>query len=71
MRAIAMDFFERSPFMAGPLLAMLIFLGVFVAVLARLWLRGSKSYDAAAQLPLFDEAPPRGETHPSEEGVTR
>ena len=57
MRAIALDFFARSPFMAGPLLAMLIFLGVFVAVLARLWLRGSKSYDDAAQLPLFEETP--------------
>lgn len=52
MRAIATDFFARSPAMAGPIVAILLFFLTFVGIVA--WLAWSKreGFDALAQLPL-------------------
>lgn len=61
MRAIASDFFAESPLMAGPQIAMLIFLAVFVAVVVRVARSRASQWDAAAGLPLSDERAPSRE----------
>lgn len=52
MRAIATDFFARSPAMAGPVVAILLFFLTFVGIVA--WLAWSKreGFDSLAQIPL-------------------
>ncbi|WP_157069366.1 hypothetical protein [Sandaracinus amylolyticus] len=61
MRAIASDFFATSPLMAGPQIAMLIFLAIFVLVAVRIARGGARQWDAAARLPLEDEKESRHE----------
>jgi hypothetical protein len=52
MRQMAESFFERSPVMAGPLIAMLIFLAVFLLVTVRVMRTRPAEVDRAARLPL-------------------
>jgi hypothetical protein len=44
--------FENSPLLVLPLLALAIFLGVFVVTLARTYRRGAGEYEGVAALPL-------------------
>jgi cbb3-type cytochrome oxidase subunit 3 len=52
MRALASEFFARSPVMSGPLLAIALFFTVFVGV--ALWVMWTKreAFDALARMPL-------------------
>lgn len=59
MRALATDFFAQSPLMAGPQIAMLIFLAVFAAVVVRVIRSGSRQWESASRLPLEGESEPR------------
>lgn len=52
MRSIASDFFSQNPLMAGPQIAMMIFLGIFLAVSWRLLRSGKERWESAARLPL-------------------
>jgi hypothetical protein len=52
MRSIASDFFSQNPLMAGPQVAMLIFLAIFIAVSWRLLRSDKDRWDGAARLPL-------------------
>ncbi len=52
MRAIASDFFSQNPLMAGPQIAMLIFLAIFCVVTWRLMRGGKERWESAARLPL-------------------
>ena len=53
-------FYSGSPLVVYPLVALFLFLGVFLSVLARTCLFQSASrYDAVASLPLVDQ-----ENHP-------
>jgi hypothetical protein len=52
MSQIAHDFFARSPLMAAPLVAMLIFIAVFVVVVARVMRTKKTDLDRSASLPL-------------------
>ena len=54
MRSIASDFFASSPLMAGPQIAMLIFLAIFAMVVIRVIRSGASRWEAAARLPLED-----------------
>lgn len=56
MRAMASDFFATNPLMAGPQVAMLIFLAVFGVVVWRVLRARSSDYEAQARLPLCDES---------------
>lgn len=60
MRAIAQGFFERSPYMAGPLLTMMLFFVVFMTILVVLARSKKDAFASAAALPLDD-----GEINPS------
>jgi hypothetical protein len=48
------DLFTQSPIMVLPIVALLLFLGVFVAVLLRTFARKSDRFDAVARLPMED-----------------
>ncbi len=52
MRQMAESFFERSPVMAGPLIAMLIFLAVFLYVTVRVIRSERAEMERSAHLPL-------------------
>lgn len=52
MRAIAEGFFEESPVMAAPLIAMLIFMVVFGLVIVRVIRTRREDLDRSARLPL-------------------
>ena len=54
MRAIAQGFFERSPYMAGPLLTMMLFFVVFMTILVVLARSKKDAFESAAALPLDD-----------------
>ena len=56
MRDIAHGFFEASPAMAGPLLALLIFFVVFAAIAWRVMRSRPTDWTGAASLPLEDES---------------
>lgn len=54
MRQMAESFFERSPVMAGPLVAMLIFLAIFTLVIVRVMRAQRAEMDRSARLPFED-----------------
>ena len=54
MRAIAQSFFERSPYMAGPLFTLMLFFFVFMAILVVLARAKKDQFASAAALPLDD-----------------
>jgi cbb3-type cytochrome oxidase subunit 3 len=51
------ELLQQSPLLVLPLVALLLFFGVFVAVSIRTYVRRAKTYDAAASLPLDEESP--------------
>lgn len=68
MRAIASDFFAQSPLMAGPQIAMLIFLAVFAAVVYRVVRGGAGQWESASRLPLEGESESRVAVAAEEKG---
>ncbi len=61
MRAIASSFFETSPLMAGPQIAMLIFFAIFAVVVLRVVRSRAADFDDASRLPLEGEEQSRRE----------
>ncbi|MDQ3036657.1 MAG: hypothetical protein M3Y87_29970 [Myxococcota bacterium] len=55
MRELAYDFFQRSPVMAAPLFAMLVFIAIFTAMIVRVARARREEMDATARLALDDE----------------
>lgn len=55
MRAFAEPFFERSPYMLGPLVALVLFSVVFGAVVVYVLRSKHSRFDAPSQLPLLDD----------------
>ncbi len=54
------EFFMRSPLLSLPLVALVIFMGVFAAVLIRVFGRSAKQFDNDARMPLGnDQEDPR------------
>jgi hypothetical protein len=66
MRALASDFFSRSPAMAGPVIAILVFFAVFALVIAYLTWSKRERFDSLAAIALSD-----GETAGRSKGGTR
>lgn len=60
MSTIAHNFYTQSPLLFYPLIALLIFIGVFVAVSVRAIASTRGAFDDAARLPLEDN---RGSHH--------
>lgn len=60
MRDIAHGFFENSPAMAGPLVALLLFFTVFVAVSIRVLRKPASDWERDAALPLSANDRPHG-----------
>jgi cbb3-type cytochrome oxidase subunit 3 len=56
VRDLAYDFFQRSPVMAAPLFAMLLFIAVFALVLVRVLRARRDEMDRAAALALEEES---------------
>ena len=54
MRSIAQSFFERSPYMAGPLFTLMLFFFVFMTILVVLARSKKDAFAGAAALPLDD-----------------
>ena len=54
MRTIAQSFFERSPYMAGPLFTLMLFFFVFMTILVVLARSKKDAFSSAAALPLDD-----------------
>ncbi len=52
MRLIAMDYFMRSPLLALPVLALAIFMGVFLVISLRAMLSQKSEVDEMARLPF-------------------
>lgn len=60
MRALLTDFFARSPVMAGPVIAILLFFFVFATVVAYLAWGKRERFDALASIALDGEPTPGG-----------
>jgi len=54
MGAIAKEFFRMSPALDYPLLALALFMAVFVAISVRAFMQKPARVDAVARLPLED-----------------
>lgn len=61
MRLIAMSFFANSPLLALPLIALAIFVLVFLSVTLRALFTKASSYEAIARLPLESQEESRVE----------
>lgn len=66
MRLLTEEFFLRSPVLVYPVLAMLLFLAVFLVATLRALLSRRESMDALAHLPLSDAEVP---DQPATKGV--
>ncbi len=55
MRAVIAEYFQSSDLLGWPLLAMALFIAVFVASIIRLARRRAADYDEIARLPLEDD----------------
>jgi cbb3-type cytochrome oxidase subunit 3 len=55
---MAKNFFAESPLLAYPLVAMVLFMFVFLVIAWRTWRRDPAEYDALAQLPFTDDRVP-------------
>jgi hypothetical protein len=62
MGAIAREFFRSSPVLDYPLIALAIFMLVFIAISVRALILQSSTVDAAARLPL-EERPRQESSH--------
>ncbi len=56
MRDAAHEFFMRSPYLAGPVFALVLFVIVFALVVARAWSAKKSELDEAARLPLAEDS---------------
>lgn len=61
MRTIAQGFFERSPYMAGPLFTLMLFFCVFVAIIVVLFRSKKDQFTSAAALPFDGETTEKSE----------
>lgn len=52
MRVMTADFFARSPVLLLPIIALLVFFGVFTAVVLRTYLSKKNRFESVASLPL-------------------
>jgi len=52
---VAMGYFQKSPLLIFPLIALLLFLTVFIVVTVRALRASPSSYDAISRLPLEGE----------------
>jgi hypothetical protein len=50
--AMHKDLLAQTPLLALPIAAMLIFLAVFIAVVVHTLVRGKRSYDGVARIPV-------------------
>jgi len=57
---MSLEFFRRSPLLAYPLAALLIFMAVFLIVTIRALLNRKTQWEAVSQLPLDGEHKERG-----------
>lgn len=57
MRAIAEPFFERSPYLLGPVFTLLLFFVVFLGVLVYVMRSKRLRFDEVSTLPLEPEVP--------------
>ena len=55
MSELAADFFANNPAMAGPMIAMLLFIAVFVAATVRAWRISPEHVERLAHLALEGE----------------
>lgn len=55
MSELAADFFANNPAMAGPMVAMILFIAVFVAAAIRAWRISPEHIDRLAHLALEGE----------------
>jgi hypothetical protein len=55
MTTVHKDLLQQSPLLVLPVIAMLVFFAVFVAVTLRTMLRRSSAYEKTAALPLSEE----------------
>ncbi|MGB8332095.1 MAG: hypothetical protein WCE62_18360 [Polyangiales bacterium] len=55
MRQFASEFFEQSPVLLYPLIALLLFFVVFLVVLVRVMRMSATEIDQCARIPLEDE----------------
>jgi hypothetical protein len=62
MSAIAMEFFRQSPVAFMPLVALVIFMVVFLTVTVRAFIKHSASWEEVSRLPL------EGDTSRGQEG---
>lgn len=60
MRTLLTDFFARSPAMAGPIVAILVFVTVFAVVIGYLMLGRRERFDALAAIALDGDSKARG-----------
>lgn len=51
---VAQDFFQRSPVLVFPLIALVIFMGIFTAVSLRTLIKGKRHFERYARMPLED-----------------
>lgn len=65
MRAIAEPFFERSPYLLGPVFTLLLFFVVFVGVLVYVMRSKKLRFDEVSSLPLEREASATEPSNPS------
>jgi hypothetical protein len=68
---MAMDYFRQSPLLFYPLVALAIFMGVFLGVALRTVLSVKHGYDALAALPLSDDEQGRAARVTKEVGCVR
>jgi len=55
MRELVTALFTKSPLLAGPVIALVLFSAIFAAVAVRIWRRGAGAYQGPALLPLEDD----------------
>jgi cbb3-type cytochrome oxidase subunit 3 len=59
----------QSPLLAFPLLGLLIFVGVFSVVVARVFRHKADEFDSMARIPLGDDETPRAASSLASEGA--
>ena len=59
----------QSPLLAFPIVGLLIFVGVFVVVVARVFRHKADEFDPMARIPLGDDEAPRAASSQASEGA--
>lgn len=63
MSAAVRELLQFSPLLYLPLVALFLFLGVFVAIIVRTYGSRAEAYAKQAGLPLANDVPPQGGDH--------